>query len=143
MTSVKKTLIDGMPYGIKADDSEPVVTLACEGGGMDIWRIPDGDGWKYFQRGSSIAIDDNDHETWNEWKQGPYSSLAELLDDAGIKEYLRGFSVTDHNPECRDEILDWVRPIWYKLASDFSPESWIEGRRPRVDWGRVLPGNRQ
>lgn len=118
--------------------AEKVVSIVCEGGGLDVYRVMAFGEWRYFEEGSSISIDDHDSEFWKEWRSDLFSSLSELLNNSSIRDSFTIFTVIDLSPEHRDELLHWAQESWKFLRDDhferfprqvgLTPEDWVAGR---------------
>ena len=56
-------------------DKVLIAKMGFEGGGITIYgRQPEG-AWSFWTEGSSIDLDENDHEVWSSWSSEPVSSL--------------------------------------------------------------------
>lgn len=122
-----------------------VVSMACEGGGLDIFKVsgPKGEA-RYSYLGDSISMDANDHEDWIEWQSKTFGKLSEALDASDVAKWLRGFSVCELDPNYREELLEWAREKWRTFVPDhfkqlpwgdnMTPEFWVDGSKGGNIW---------
>jgi hypothetical protein len=81
------------------DNTLLIADLGLEGGGLAIHGKRSELGWISWAEGTTIALDENDDETWKSWSSEPTADLARLLP------------------------ADWT--MFYPLATDPAFRSWF------------------
>jgi hypothetical protein len=62
-----------------ADDTLLVADLGLQGGSLSVHGKRSEQGWTFWGEGTTIALDENDEETWRSWASEPMADLARLL----------------------------------------------------------------
>jgi len=109
--------------------SELIISVACEGGGADIYRTADGSGgWQFYLGGITIALDKDGTDVWKQWNCTPVDTIEQALDrvdrDGGWLHFIP--------PEIHSE----YRPIAWELAQQLvrthpSFQNWEQARGHR------------
>lgn len=61
-------------------EKEKVLDLGVEGGSATIYRMPLATGgWQFHVEGSSIYLDENDHEGWRYWTGEPMQTIQDAV----------------------------------------------------------------
>lgn len=90
-------------------EGEKILSIGVEGGGATVYRIADGAGvWRYYHKGRSIALDENDGETWNSWVSEQVAVFESAVDAVLPNGDWVRFHVIEVHQEYRAQMLRMV-----------------------------------
>ncbi len=77
-----------------------VIEVGVEGGGATVFGEDNGGVWSFWQEGSSLSLDEDDHEIGSDWRTQPVGDLERALPGG----WVRMFPMKIH-----PTFLPWVR----------------------------------
>jgi hypothetical protein len=123
---------------VDSENEELVFTLASEGAGLDVYRIPAADGaWLYFYEGSSGGFDAASEQVADNWLSEKFSSITELLDSSWLGFDILNCYALDVHPDCRNELKLYAAKMLRTLPVDYvrkyphlcilTSDNWVAG----------------
>ncbi len=122
----------------ESENVELMFTLASEGAGLDVYRVPaEGGTWLYYYEGTSSDFGSNSEQISDKWLSEKYPSVSELLDSSWFGFDILNFYALDVHPDCRNELKSYAAHKLKTLPVDYvrkyphlcilTSDNWVAG----------------